>query len=253
VTTKSIVHKTATELGVGKDAGTVKTWSGFSTAHLRSAVFFSQKARELEALVTADQEKFLADEFNNHRSYVVGAIFASVAYLECLINEIFADTTHGRPFSHFGTLDVITIQKMALLWTYPRFGRSETIMEKYQIALELANRTRFPKKHSQFSDAAILIELRNALMHYKPEWIATISADETEGGVARELHLRLKNKFSLNPVMPPMNPFFPDKCLSAGCARWSVITVVEFVDEFSKQMGMAIRFFKPISDIVTST
>ena len=41
----------------------------------------------------------------------------------------------------------------------------------------------------------------------------------------------------------PMNPWFPDRCLGAGCAAWSASTARAVADEWTKRLGLP-RFYE---------
>jgi hypothetical protein len=81
-----------------------------------------------------------------------------------------------------------------------------------------------------------LIALRNALVHYKPEW-------DTEQKKHKEIEDRLiKSRFALNPFAGPNDAFFPKKCLGHGCAEWAVTSGVTFINEFFNRLGLSTIF-----------
>jgi hypothetical protein len=90
-----------------------------------------------------------------------------------------------------------------------------------------------------------LIKLRNALVHYEPEW--TINISDTEKITVQKFEKILKGKFQLNPLTGEGNSFFPDKCLGHGCAEWAVKSSIMFADEFFLRMRL-----KPTYDHVRS-
>jgi hypothetical protein len=69
-------------------------------------------------------------------------------------------------------------------------------------------------------------------VHYRPQ---SYSDDE------RDLRANVEDaraRIVENALMAGSNnPWFPDKALGAGCARWAVQTVRAFVDEFVTAMG----------------
>ena len=63
-----------------------------------------------------------------------------------------------------------------------------------------------------------------------------------ESAVALEsLEKRLRTKFPPNALVPAKAPWFPDRCLGAGCATWAVKTVQVFSDDFCHRMGIPTR------------
>jgi len=89
---------------------------------------------------------------------------------------------------------------------------------------------------SPFQEVEGLVKLRDALVHYKPEW-----SDVTKAAHPK-LEARLK-KFPLNPA--PSGGFiqwFPHLCLSAGCAEWATRAITTFVTAFCTRLGIDERF-----------
>src|SRR5262249_7027465 len=75
-----------------------------------------------------------------------------------------------------------------------------------------------------FQSAKLLVELRNILAHFRP---ATMSLSD-----ANSLQSKFLSKFSENVLMVGSgNPYFPDKCLGAGCAGWAVESAKDFADQ----------------------
>jgi hypothetical protein len=94
------------------------------------------------------------------------------------------------------------------------------------------------KGAAPYQDAWLLVQLRNALVHYKPEWI--IGAAPV--AVRHEFEKKLANKFALNPFTGAGNPFYPDKCLGHGCAKWSLMSSIAFINEFYVRLGMSAPY-----------
>lgn len=216
---------------------TVKARHYFSIQHIQSAALFTRQCHQIEKQYDGTFSDELIAE---HRSYVTGAIFAAVSFLEATINEVFADTLDhpdGELASH---LDIATKQLMADLWRLeiPRTSRFKTL-EKFQIALTLARKPLFNPSNAVYEDIQTLITIRNELIHFEPVWTSV----EAEKAKRRILSLQEKKKFSLNPLITAAaNPFYPDKCLGHGCARWAVTTSTQFVENFYARMGIPVLF-----------
>ena len=67
------------------------------------------------------------------------------------------------------------------------------------------------KGEAAFDNVAALIKLRNALVHFKPEW-----SDEKREHL--KIEKRLKGKFQLSPFLSPNDEFFPKRC-NESCMR----------------------------------
>ncbi|MEO0941606.1 MAG: hypothetical protein AAFY30_08605, partial [Cyanobacteria bacterium J06642_12] len=47
------------------------------------------------------------------------------------------------------------------------------------------------------------------------------------------------SRFAENPLVFGTKPFFPDRCLGHGCAKWALDSCVSFVEEFYSEMGLS--------------
>ena len=178
-------------------------------------------SKECEA---ANSGKTFADGdfINHHRAYVVGAILTSVASVEARINEFYIDATDNLLGS---ILDVSQQALLAELWK-PLDEKKVSILQKYQIALAAIGRGKFDTSRGPYQNVALLIGLRNMLVHFKPEWD---SNQKKHGKIEKDL----QGRFELNPFWPKDNSiFFPFKCLSYGCASWAIRSSMDFILEF---------------------
>lgn len=108
------------------------------------------------------------------------------------------------------------------------------ILDKYQIALNLAHKDIFIEGGLPYQYVKDLIDLRNALIHYKPEWINS----DSEYNKPHKFTKRFEDKFLPSPFSGPNSSFYPDKLFGFGCAKWSVEWSITFVDKFFKKMGL---------------
>ena len=68
-------------------------------------------------------------------------------------------------------------------------------------------------------------------MHAEPK--------NVEIGTTEKIQEKLRTKFAENRLMSQTaNPFFPDKCLGAGCAEWACRTAEIFVNEFYARLSV---------------
>ncbi len=192
----------------------------FSPYHLFSANNFLDRASSIEFKHTGK------DRFDfNHNSYVISSIISSVAFLEAAINELFQDVYDDHE-SYTSLIDNDVKKTMKKVW---QMLERRPVLEKYQLALELSNVKAFSKGRNPYSSTNLAILLRNELVHYKPK---TFGA-----GKVHSFANKLKGKFELNPLMSnPSNQFFPDQCLSKGCAEWVLISCLSLTEEFFSRM-----------------
>ena len=226
---------------------TLKIRSYQSFSHMMAAIHFAKLADQLEDELERTK-KFSWSLDIEHAAYVKAAIFSAVAFLEATINELFSDAGHV-PSKKVPKTKKDRLQLMANIWGLEHFQRHASTLSKYQVALNLAGKKEFEKGKSPYQDAALVVELRNALTHFKPGWfVADVSSDPVYM-TEHELEKKLRGKFSTNPFTGRYNPFFPDKCLSAGCAAWALETSHELVKEFFSRMGSLIKIRPTIIEI----
>lgn len=207
--------------------------SYLSISHLSAASLFAKQCSELEKSI--DPLKIDPDLRREHNACAISSIILSAAFLEAVINEIFSDCAEDYVTERISQLPAKDL--MARLWKLgiPRTA-SYPILEKYEIALELNNKEPVPQGFSPYQDAKLLIELRNALIHFEPETITSHSSSEERK--VHKFEKRLLGKFQENRLVSLGNPFYPDKVLGAGGASWAVSSAVNFADIFFKNIGI---------------
>jgi hypothetical protein len=209
----------------------IATRTYFSGHHIQAAAFFAREARRLEVAAAGTRPVFSPD----HRGYVVGAILSSAAFLEAAINELFTDAYESHQPRLQG-LPANTITLFSRMWEHgiPRTARYSTL-EKYGVALSLAEKPPMKKGIPPWQPTSILIKLRNALVHYEPEWMVADASNEPSEPQLAKL---LRGLFSPNPLTGAGNPFYPDKTLGHGCAAWAVDTALSFAEDFFPRLGL---------------
>lgn len=195
--------------------------------HVYSAHLFAERANALEGKEPSEVSE---EDRWRHRAYVSGALFAAAAFLEASINDLYIEmqnlTQSGQP-------RLPPREQAVLSRVWPEMSGSP-ILHKYQVALSLADADAYDENKPPYIDADSLLRLRDALMSCSPEW-------DDKKGKRQTLEKRLKNKFLPNTLASSGDPWFPDRCLGAGCAIWSVKTVQTFSDDFCHRMGIPIR------------
>jgi hypothetical protein len=78
-------------------------------------------------------------------------------------------------------------------------------------------------------NADALIKLRNAVVHFKPEWF-----DEQDKH--DKLSRLLAYKFQQTPFLKP-EPIFPRAWASHSFAAWAILSTASFIDYFHAQLG----------------
>lgn len=217
------------------DTVRIRKRSYLSTQHLVAAKLFAKHAREIEAKVAAGEAPQFIDEVRqDYRSFVIGAVLAAVAFLEARINEFL----HGLGEGDFDHLDpqVISTAVKFLDRGLERRARLTTL-EKYELVLDLFARPAFDRGRAPYQDVECLIQLRNALIHYQPEWVLA-GVTSTPQDEQHEIERALRGRFQESPLDPPGNPFYPDRCISGACAEWASEQSFALVAEFLARLGI---------------
>jgi hypothetical protein len=228
-------------------------WAGL---HLLSAANLARVgyAAEQEMLAGNRTESTLLQ----HRACIIGSIFTSVAFLETTANEFFGDATDSPPTltglqrpvgvisGALSGLDEEAIRRVGNLWSLgvPRRA-SYSILEKFEIAVALADREPFDRGAKPYQEVKLLVMLRNEWIHYEPAWMA-----EHEERAPRGIET-LEGHFPFAPRNKDIEKFSLHHCISHGCAEWGVLSAVEFADHFFRKMGVRPNFEHWRSKIVT--
>jgi hypothetical protein len=194
----------------------------FSTQHLWSAEHFIRLAAELEAAHTGEARFSIRP-----RSYVLGAVGEAAAFLEAFVNELFqdaadatkADPVPGTAMRLRGLSDDL-VRLTAAYWNSTDEGERVRTIDKYDAARLFAGCPRQDRGRLPDQDVPRVIALRNWSVHYRPQ---SYSHDEPDLRAKVE---DARARITENALMAGANnPWFPDKALGAGCARWAVQTV----------------------------
>jgi hypothetical protein len=219
MTTKPTVGVVAAQLEPARSEITARVIANFACQHLIAATHFRDQTHLLEERF---RDQPLGDFFQDIRSYCSACLMSATASLEALINELFiARNCQLRP-------RLIDFEKD--FWGKGGIER-RTILEKYQYALRLLGKDPIDEHSVVFRDAWGLIELRNALVHYKPTW-------DPDRQRKVDLTEVLTGKYALSPFIRGEADFVSMKSMSAGCAQWAVRTTLVFMREFDGRSSL---------------
>jgi hypothetical protein len=240
-----IEHVEALSMSAALGSLTISHRAYLSEYHIQTAAYFARQSAKMESAHRGQSWRELHESgaFAEHRAYVTGAVFAAVAFLEAMINELFADTADENTAGPVKQLPSDARALMRNMWRYRSFRNGSTL-NKFQTALDLTGKEQLNTGQQPYQDVHLLIRLRNRLIHFEPEWIA--AGQPATQSEQHEVEQELLTKFPFNPLMPPEpteeHPFYPDKCLSHGCAKWAVTSSLAFADEFHTLMGISSRY-----------
>lgn len=204
----------------------VRSRAYFSTYHLWAARDFSAKCAAIES-VHHGPSRF----DHEHRALVIAAVVESASFLESAINELFKDCVDDH-HAYVGVLAPAAIASMQAQWATWHNGprAAPPTLGKYDAALRSVGLNQFDHSTGPYQDAVDVLNLRNALVHFTPEWSPASGVHRFDS---------FKSKFEDNRLMRGSgNAYFPDKCLGAGCAAWAAKSSRSFVDAFHEKLGI---------------
>lgn len=202
-------------------AATIRQRSAFAVRHMMAAARFSRMCGDIES---AYKERPLGAFFDEQIGAVSATVMLATASLESNINEYLCE-----PEQVFSSLPKDSPHALV------RLLEQKSILEKYQSVLTFRGFAEYLTGEQPYQDADALVKLRNALVHFKPEW-----HDEQE--LHRKIEGRLKGRFEINPAIGENSVFFPQQCMSYGCTKWAVNTALKFMRDFSQRSGLPYRF-----------
>lgn len=221
----------------------LKVQNQYATRHIVAAALFARLSGDIEKADVPPGFSYVVSD--QYKAFVSASVFSAFAFLEATINEFFGGGMYKTLSGD--ALDATTLEIKSRLWKIDVF-RSSPIFEKFQSALDIAKKEKFDRSSSLGQNFDDLKALRNALLHFVPEWFPI--GDDIE--ISNKLEKRLKGKFPLSPGSEKVtNPFFPDKCMSYGCAKWAVESSLEFADEFFRRMDLECPYERARSRLQT--
>lgn len=204
--------------------GYVRQRSAFAVQHLMAAARFSRQCGEVERV---NMGQPLGAFYDEQIACVSATVMLCVASLESNINEHLADSDAVMP-----TIDpTARLQLCALV-------ADRSILEKYERVLAISGLPPFDRGARPYQDVDVLIDIRNELVHFHPEW-----HDEQERH--EKLGKRLAYRFELSPfIADGTGVLFPQRFVGHGCTKWAVESALTFMEQFASRVGVLSRFTK---------
>lgn len=200
----------------------------FSIQHLQTAAYCAYRARRLECRGAVHSASTLDVAI---KGYVSSSLFATVAFLEALANELFADA--AKPDG--GHLSSLAVDARFLI---AELGQTESVdrapvISKFDVLLRAAALQPVTRDRNPGQDLSTVIRLRNELVHYKAEWLDMGTPGMTRPGsfLESKLAMQVQGRFIDRP-----GPRSSDSWLGAGCAAWALQCAVAYTDEVFKRL-----------------
>lgn len=179
-----------------------------------------------------------------HEAFILNSVLSTAAFLECTINELYADVTDEAYLCEDEQHEAL-LATIRQGWTNEKNFDRFPLIDKYQRILALAGQAPFDEGDRAYDNVRTLIQLRNHLMHYRREWVVipvdgpAVPREETAAGRFEKI---LRRSFAVNPLAGKNQPFFPDICLGHGCAEWAIINSIIFADAFFRKLDLPVPY-----------
>lgn len=189
----------------------VKVRTSLAIHHLFAACRFTARIRQIER---ENEGKPLGDFWEEILHNALGVLTLSVAALETYANELyFEDPGLGTDLNPASKkIDAELIERQSVLC-------------KYEFVLAIRSGVDLPKGHLVVQNVQALLTLRNAIVHFRPEW-------HGEEGEHAKKSRQVKHRFPLSQLFPPGEPALPRAWASGSFAIWALKSVTEFFDYF---------------------
>lgn len=182
--------------------------------------------------------------FIEHRVYVVSSVVASASFLEAVINEIFQDVEDRgagslRPADQLGVVTEPIPEDVQVgmrdYWTETERGRRAGTLKKYERLMQIATLESLDSKI--VSDAALLVKVRNELVHYHPR-------DHYRAKQARTFENQLKSRgIAPNPLVGNAHrAYWTEHALGAGLASWGIQAVLGVTDATAAALEIVLSY-----------
>lgn len=208
-----------------------KSHANLAHIHLNSARIF------IDFAIAIDNDPHYKNSvpqnvINSYMSYVSSAIICSIAALESTINQFMVDSSNKLSISPHKDDD-------SIFKKFKRLNKKENLLKqlnnipnvmlKYDVAFFLLKK-KFITHNKLKEDVGYLVDIRNALVHFTPEWDNALEKHWC-------LEKSRKNRFTDSGFYDSKALFFPYRCLSVSCAYWSHKTATSFIKMFHSHIS----------------
>ncbi len=207
-----ILEAVGVAAGAAVGTATVSVRTNFAVQHMLAAARFSRRVAAVEGEHVGE---LFGDFWGEILHDATGCVLTAVASVEAYANELFFDRATAFPGYSSELLDK--------LWE--TFEQKPTL-EKFGFALILRGKPPLDMGTRLQQDVAAVIELRNSLTHFKPEW-------DTEAVRHKKLSERLKGRFVPSPFLNDAL-IFPRRWATHSCTQWAVGSCLAFAAEFER-------------------
>lgn len=172
-----------------------------------------------------------------HDSYAITSFISSFSAVETNINEFIKSIEDRDVESAVTEFDDSHFRNIKeFLSAYSRdFYKDLSTLDKYQLILVNCNIEPFNTGREPYQSINTVRKLRNYFVHHEPRWVDAEEDELPDSNLGREL--KTKNFEEVPYIDGDSRPYFPDRCLSYGCAKWVLKSSLKFINEFYNKIG----------------
>jgi len=214
----------------------------FSVRYIQSAALLCRLGYGIEQ--AGRTEPLQQVDLLRHEAFILNSILSTVAFLECTINELYADVADDAYLCEDEQREAL-VATIRQGWANEKNFDRFPLIDKYQRILTLAGQAPFSEGDRAYDNVRTLILLRNHLMHYRREWVeiplegVPLPQEETTSSRFEKI---LRKHFAVNPLAEKNRPFFPEVCLGHGCAEWAIVNSIIFTDAFFRKLDLPVPY-----------
>lgn len=198
-----------------KVTATARTRTNLALHHLFAACRFSARIHDLERENAGQPFGTFWEEILHN---ALGVATLTAASLESYANEMyFEGSILGESLSAPAAAEVAELIDR------------EPVLRKYAVALAVRGGKRLDFGATAVQNADALIKLRNAVVHFRPEWFGEQQAH-------LKLSKQLLHKFLPSPHLSS-EPLFPRAWASASFSKWAIESSIDFLRYFYAEVN----------------
>ena len=185
----------------------------FAVTHLISASILS---RQLEEVEREHQGETFAGFFEEILALASGSIVLCAAALEAYANETFNDADNL-----FESVDATEADRLRQEHAW------DSVLDKFDRLVELGGPDALDRGTRPAQDIKALFILRNALVHFTPEW-------DEESDKHAKVSQALQGRFAPSEFPEGGEGIYPIRWATANCTKWAIRSCTAFIAGFSE-------------------
>ncbi len=224
--TQNTTPLAGTAQATASTTATVDTRYSFVGQYLEASTIFVRRLQNIESSSDVTADETIRTE---HRGLVCAVILQCAAALETESHEV---CVYG-PGAYLGS-NGTDMEAQRFLAPMADVVDGQDTLFRFQLILHPLERRSLHTDREPYQSIALVIRLRNELVHYKSRWGAEMARNKLFTALEQLRH-------TPPPFTDQTMNFFPHRCLSAACAAWALHSVIAFLEAFYESLGVPSR------------